>query len=181
MFGKGVFMIKLQDFAKECGVTDRAIQKHLKNYAEELEGLYERKGPNGTWLSEEACNILRSKMKQQPIVVGDAESGRKIEELQEENRKLLMALNKAKDRIIELQGVQGKLDAAEAEKKLAITEAISEANRLAEIEKAEAVEAARRAKDEEFEPVRQEFEAARQELERPIKFREWLKTKGRKG
>ena len=43
-------MIKLQDFAKECGVTDRAIQKHLVKYADELNGLYERKGPNGTCL-----------------------------------------------------------------------------------------------------------------------------------
>lgn len=62
-------MIKLQDFARQQGVTDRAIQKHLKNYAEELEGLYERKGPNGTWLTDEACEILRSKMKQAPITI----------------------------------------------------------------------------------------------------------------
>ena len=62
-------MKKLQDFARECGVTDRAIQKHLKTYAEELEGLYQRKGPNGTWLSDEACEILRSKMKQLPPAV----------------------------------------------------------------------------------------------------------------
>lgn len=62
-------MIKLQDFAKQQGVTDRAIQKHLKTYAEELEGLYQRKGPNGTWLTDEACEILRSKMKQAPITV----------------------------------------------------------------------------------------------------------------
>lgn len=61
-------MIKLQDFAREQGVTDRAIQKHLKKYAAELEGKFERKGPNGTWLSDEACEILRSKMKQQPVV-----------------------------------------------------------------------------------------------------------------
>lgn len=66
-------MIKLQDFARECGVTDRAVQKHLKTYAEELEGLFERRGPNGTWLTDEACEILRSKMKQQPIAVFEAD------------------------------------------------------------------------------------------------------------
>lgn len=65
-------MIKLQDFAKQQGVTDRAIQKHLKTYAEELEGLYQRKGPNGTWLTDEACEILRSKMKQAPVTVFEA-------------------------------------------------------------------------------------------------------------
>ena len=62
-------MIKLQDFAKQQGVTDRAIQKHLKTYADELEGLFQRKGPNGTWLTDEACEILRSKMKQSPATV----------------------------------------------------------------------------------------------------------------
>ena len=66
-------MIKLQDFARECGVTDRAIQKHLKTYAEELEGLFQRKGPNGTWLTDEACEILRSKMRQQPLAVFEAD------------------------------------------------------------------------------------------------------------
>lgn len=62
-------MIKLQDFAKQQGVTDRAVQKHLNKYAEELEGLYQRKGPNGTWLTDEACEILRSKMKQAPVTI----------------------------------------------------------------------------------------------------------------
>ena len=80
---RGIFMIKLQDFARECGVTDRAIQKHLNTYAEELEGLYQRKGPNGTWLTEEACAFLRSKMRHQPVVVGDSEIYRKNEELQQ--------------------------------------------------------------------------------------------------
>ena len=82
-------MIKLQDFAKECGVTDRAIQKHLVKYADELNGLYERKGPNGTWLSDAACDILRSKMKQQPIVVSDGSLARQAEELKAENVQLL--------------------------------------------------------------------------------------------
>lgn len=64
-------MIKLQEFARLQGVTDRQVQRLLKKYAAELEGLYERKGVNGTWLSDEACEILRSKMKQAPLVVSD--------------------------------------------------------------------------------------------------------------
>lgn len=79
-------MIKLQDFARDCGVTDRAIQKHLKTYATELEGLFERKGPNGTWLSDEACKILKSKMKQQPLVVFDEDP--RIGEMEKKIRKL---------------------------------------------------------------------------------------------
>lgn len=84
-------MIKLQDFARQMGVTDRAIQKHLKKYAAELEGLYQRKGPNGTWLTEEACEILRNKMRQQPAAVTDAESTRELERLRRELEAALKA------------------------------------------------------------------------------------------
>lgn len=112
-------MIKLQDFARQQGVTDRAIQKHLKTYADELEGLYERKGPNGTWLSDEACEILRSKMKQQPIFV--SKTSEVVEDLRKKNEKLHEALEIAKDRIIELQEQNHQLELESA--KLALLEA----------------------------------------------------------
>lgn len=80
-------MIKLQDFARQQQVTDRQVQRLLKKYAAELEGLYERKGPNGTWFSEEACEILRSKMKTPPApAIFDKDP--RFEQLEEENRKL---------------------------------------------------------------------------------------------
>ena len=82
-------MIKLQDFARQLGVTDRALQKHLKNYAAEFEGLYQRKGPNGTWLTDEACELLRSKMRQQPIVVGDAQAQDDLDAAKERIAELL--------------------------------------------------------------------------------------------
>ena len=86
-------MIKLQDFAKQQGVTDRAIQKHLKTYAEELEGLYERKGPNGTWLTDEACEILRSKMKQAPPAIFEEDP--RVKALEAANADLQKQLNEA--------------------------------------------------------------------------------------
>lgn len=121
-------MIKLQDFARECGVTDRAIQKHLKTYAAELEGLYERKGPNGTWLSDEACEILRSKMKTQPVMIYDAESNERLLQLEEENMKLREMLSKAQEHVsqaqerlsaaqeqlLETKGAQARLEASES-------------------------------------------------------------------
>lgn len=111
-------MIKLQDFARQQGVTDRAIQKHLKTYASELEGLYQRKGPNGTWLTDEACEILRSKMKQQPIVVGDSEVYKEKASLEKENKELLEELKEAYKMIAELRPIQARLEAAEKETKL---------------------------------------------------------------
>lgn len=138
-------MIKLQDFARECGVTDRAIQKHLKNHEKNLEGHFERRGKNGTWLDQTAQDYIRSLMVQQPIVVGDAETHREVEALKEENRALLKALNGAKDRIIELQDTRLQLEAAEREAKLLegfVADAKAEIRTLTE-EKAAEVAAAR--------------------------------------
>lgn len=79
-------MIKLQDFATQQGVTDRQIQRLLKKYEAELEGLYQRKGPNGTWLTDEACEILRSKMRQAPAAVIEPDS--RVEQLEARVREL---------------------------------------------------------------------------------------------
>ena len=90
-------MVKLQDFAQSMGVTDRAIQKHIKKYAAELDGLIERKGPNGTWLTDEACELLRSKMKQLPLAILEADP--RAERLEERVRELENRLDE-KDRIL---------------------------------------------------------------------------------
>lgn len=149
-------MIKLQDFARECGVTDRAIQKHLKNHEAHLEGHFERRGKNGTWLDQTAQEYIRSLMVQQPIVVGDAETHREVEALKEENRALLKALNGAKDRIIELQDTRLQLEAAERETKILegfVADAKAEIRTLTEEKVAEvaaAREEATRATEERF-------------------------------
>lgn len=165
-------MIKLQDFARECGVTDRAIQKHLKTYAAELDGLYERKGQNGTWLSDEACQILRSKMKTQPIVVGDGETARRNAALEADNKELtaeLKAVYKEQTVLLrqigELQGVQARLEAAETAR-LALTEAKDEYKALAE-QRAEEATKARQEADQlraELEDVRKAAEDERQRV-----------------
>lgn len=78
-------MVKLQDFAVECGVTDRQIQRLVKKYESELNGHFIRRGSNGTWLDDDACRILRSKMKVKEVVVSDEAADdlrSQIEELQ---------------------------------------------------------------------------------------------------
>lgn len=79
-------MLKLQDFSRQQGVSDRQVQRLLKKYEKELEGLFERKGPNGTWLSDEACEFLRGKMKQQPLAVFEEDP--RVERLNERVRML---------------------------------------------------------------------------------------------
>lgn len=176
-----LFVIKLQDFAKECGVTDRAIQKHLVKYADELNGLYERKGPNGTWLSDAACDILRSKMKQQPIVVSDGSLARQAEELKAENVQLLKELHNVQTDIIELQRQNTKLIAENA--RISLLEADNEvkAQQLTDAEKSaqsanSKLSEATKAFEDKEQQLQAEIEQLRQQLEsekqRPLTLRE---------
>lgn len=64
-------MVKVQDFAKEHGVTDRAIQKHIQRHWQELHEHVNRRGKNGTWLDEQAQAFIESLMIQQPVIVSD--------------------------------------------------------------------------------------------------------------
>lgn len=94
-------MIKVQDFATKYGVTDRQVQRLLKKYEDEMAGHYERQGANGTWIDETGERILRSKMRQAPIVLHDSEVGQKIARLEQENEtlkdKLILALEKVQE------------------------------------------------------------------------------------
>jgi DNA repair exonuclease SbcCD ATPase subunit len=176
-----LFVIKLQDFAKECGVTDRAIQKHLVKYADELNGLYERKGPNGTWLSDAACDILRSKMKQQPIVVSDGSLARQAEELKAENVQLLKELHNVQTDIIELQRQNTKLIAENARISLLEADNEAKAQQLTDAEKSAQsanlkLSEATKAFEDKEQQLQAEIEQLRQQLEsekqRPLTLRE---------
>lgn len=74
-------MIKLNQFALEQGVSNRQIQRLVAKYSDEIEGMYERRGQNGTWLSEEACEILKTKMRLKPDEVYDDSKDKEIERL----------------------------------------------------------------------------------------------------
>ncbi len=123
-------MVKVQDFAREQGVTDRAIQKHIQKHAKELDGHVQRRGKNGTWLDETAIEFIKGLMIQQPLVVSDASISAEneklrleLERLNRRNEDLATRLTDALDEIIrmkELQLEQTKatlaLEAARAEK-----------------------------------------------------------------
>lgn len=79
-------MIKLNDFARAQGVTDRQVQRLIKKYEKDLQEQFERRGQDGTWLSAEACDFLRGKMRSAPVQVYDDAKDKKIEELEAELR-----------------------------------------------------------------------------------------------
>lgn len=108
--------VKLQDFAREKGVTDRAIQKHIQNHAEELAGHFERLGPNGTWLDEYAQEFISGLMYQTPTVIMDAQLAREHEDLQERYLATTEQLAVANKELTVLEAVKGRLVAAETAK-----------------------------------------------------------------
>ena len=149
-------LIKISDFARAQGVTPRAVQKLFKKYKTDLEGHFEEKGQNGTWLDEQAQEFLRSKMKQNPITIYDEKALPFYEELkreQAENRELreklsevLEKLSEAKDYQLHLQGelmeqrllaakaTEAEQRASEAEQKAAESEKQAISARQKEIE-----------------------------------------------
>lgn len=95
--------IKLQDFARMKGVTDRSIQRHIKKHSEELNGHIFRKGPAGTWLDEYAQNFLEKHISVSPIVLADSSQQAEIERLRKENEELknkLIQFHEEKDHIV---------------------------------------------------------------------------------
>lgn len=110
-------MIKVQDFAAQKGVTDKAIYKHLNKNKEALAGHFEKRGKNGTWLDDFACNFISDLMIKAPIVLSDGQDRdeierlrKKIEELQDElagsnkkGRELAEKMLEMKDEMTNLQ------------------------------------------------------------------------------
>lgn len=93
-------MISIKDFAKGQGCSETIVYRHIRNNKKEL-GSNVQKLHGKTWLTDEGAELIRSLMKQQPIVISD--TNEEIKKLQEENRQLLQSLNLAKDKIILLQ------------------------------------------------------------------------------
>lgn len=164
-------MKKLQDFAREMGVTDRMIQKHLRKYATELEGHYERKGPNGTWLDDEAQDIIRSKMRQAPVAIFEEDprvnrQQKEIEDLREQLKKkdtvLYGLIDKNEALKSQLEDLKLLSDGkAEAEKKAADLElALTSAEKKA-AESEDLAASIRKAKIE----VEKDLEAVKKEAE----------------
>lgn len=156
-------MTKLQDFAAQQNVTERQIYRLLQKYADELQGLYERRGQNGTWLTDEACEILHSKMRQQPVIVSDGSLARQAEELKAKNLELLEELHTVQADMIELQKQNTKLIAETARISLLEADNDVKTHKLA-------------AADDEKQQLQAEITQLRQQLEsekqRPLTLRE---------
>lgn len=97
----GVYMIKLNDFAQEKGVSRQAIYKHLNKHKDILQEHIEKRGKNGTWLDDYACDFISNLMITNPVILGESKQQEEIEKLKQEN-------NELKNKLIEVQnkGIQ---------------------------------------------------------------------------
>lgn len=110
--------LKLQDFAREKGVTDRAIQKHIQNHLPELLDHIERRGPKGTWLDEYAQEFISNLMYETPTAILDTELVRKYSELEDKYRGALEELSSARGLLSEIEDIRARLAASEAAQEL---------------------------------------------------------------
>lgn len=80
------YIIKLNEFADEQGVSVRTVQKKLTagRYQQQLEGEFLRTATDGTWLSAEAAEFLKGTFRTQAVgFVSDSTYERQIAELKE--------------------------------------------------------------------------------------------------
>lgn len=121
-------LIRVRDFADNCGCTPQNIYLHLKNYAQELEGhTIQGKGRQGILLDEYAQEFLRSIM--YPKELTDSAVAQEIEQLRkalalasQENARLLARALSA-----EAERDKALLDAGENQRLLMASQRAQEA------------------------------------------------------
>lgn len=89
-------LIRVREFADECGCTPQNIYLHLKNYAAELEG-HTHKGRRGILLDGFAQDFIRQAMYPKELSTDNS-----VQKLQEEVAELRSALFKAGQQNLEL-------------------------------------------------------------------------------
>ena len=142
-------VVKVRDFAKECGCTPQNIYKHIRNYAADLEG-HVHDTARGKVLDDFACNFIREAMYPRELDA-DSEHTKLAQEVAELRAALMKAGQENLRMASELVQAQGERDRAlleltQHQKLLKAAEDAEEA-RQAELasERQKAAEAATRA------------------------------------
>lgn len=111
-------MVSIKEFARSCGVSYEAVRKQIKRYTSELDGHIHQQGRT-QYLDDVAVAFLSDHRAPAPMAIYTEDAMvKQIQELEAENKELLKNLNQAKDRIIDLQDTQARLEAAETKQKL---------------------------------------------------------------
>jgi chromosome segregation ATPase len=94
----GESWVRISELARQLGVSDRTIYKHLQKVEQDLEGHIQRHGVKGTWLDDTAQAAIKSRVVPAlpPMVVSDSA-------LASENEKLKAELIDLQRKVIEMQ------------------------------------------------------------------------------
>jgi AcrR family transcriptional regulator len=98
--------MKVTELARQLGVSDRTIYKHLQKVEQDLEGHIQRHGVKGTWLDDTAQAAIKSRVVPAlpPVVISDSA-------VSVENERLRQKVEQLQDEVITLR----KLDAEQRE------------------------------------------------------------------
>lgn len=95
-------MLTIREFAKEQHVSYEAIRKQISVYHEELKGHIVKKG-RVQYLDEYAIEFLRTKRKENPVIVEVQDNREEMERLQAENEKLSTQILILQQQLIEAE------------------------------------------------------------------------------
>lgn len=165
-------VITLRDYAKQNNISYEAVRKQVVRYQEELAGHLIRDGRQ-QFLDEEAVAFLDARRQKNPVAIIQIEKDEKIEQLENENKQLLLKLATVQDALL---AERDKTDALLAEKRdeIALLEADNEAAR---VKVAEAEENAQKALQELAEA---KAYAAAQKARADFYATPWIKRIGKK-
>ena len=163
-------VITLRDYAKQNNISYEAVRKQVVRYQDELAGHLIKDGRQ-QFLDEEAVAFLDAKRQKNPVAIIQMDKNEQIEQLENENKQLLLKLATVQDALLaEKEKTQQLLD--EKKDQIALLEADNEAARVktAQAEK-EAQEASKRLSEE-----RKQFEDEKHLLQHEIeqlRSRKW--------
>ena len=131
-------LIRVRDFAKECGCTPQNIYKHIRNYATELDG-HVLDSARGKLLDEFACDFIREAMYPRELDTGSevTKMAQELAELRAAFMKLGQEILRIASELLQTQGERDRalLDLQQHRKLLQAAEDAEEA-RQAELAKA---------------------------------------------
>ena len=112
-FWKEGKMINLKEYAKQNNISYEAVRKQVRRYQKELEGHIFKQDGKTQYLDEEAVAFLNDKRKSNPIIVQEVAKDEQIEELQNQNKMLLVKVAELQDQLLKKQD---KIELLQADK-----------------------------------------------------------------
>lgn len=172
-------MISIKDFAKGQGCSETIVYRHIRNNKKEL-GSNVQKLHGKTWLTDEGAELIRSWMKQQPIVISDTNEA--TEKLREQIRQLQAKVTEQAEKIANQSEELRAADKALAKVNTLLLNSAKEKERADTLEAQNAdLRASNDKKDElllDAEKTAQKLsEELTEEKERRISFKEYWKRR----